>query len=347
MRSRLLCLMAFAVAAIAPPRAISFTAADGRFTCEKCHQEQMERPSRMATASARAEDSTILRTRGFLDRQLGSFHQQVAIDHGRAIYTVSNGTVSLRTELAWAIGSGTMGQAFLYREDGRWFETQVTYYGAIHGLDLQLGGTSATDMASAVGRQLSDHEVRGCFRCHATASGDPLAANSDLIPGVKCLACHAPAAVHIQNAKIGKFVLPPPPPASLSAGAASQLCGKCHRTWENVISNGPHGRDNVRFQPYRLANSKCYNPNDPRISCVACHDPHHPVETSIAAYDSKCLACHAQRSSQRHRGMMPACRVARSSCASCHMPRYKLPQTQESFADHWIRIVRPNEPYPD
>ena len=31
---------------------------------------------------------------------------------------------------------------------------------------------------------------------------------------------------------------------------------------------------NVRFQPYRLTESKCYDPDDARISCLACHDPH-------------------------------------------------------------------------
>lgn len=346
MRSRLLRLIAVLLPALLSAWSAAGSAPDARFACQNCHQEEMKRPSPMVIASAPAEASEILR-RHPLDRQLGPFRQHIEIENGEAIYTITQGAVSLRKELAWAVGSGIMGQAFLYRENGRWFETQVTYYGAIDGLDRQLGGTPATDIASATGRQLSDREVRGCFSCHATAAGDPLTANSDVTPGVQCVACHAPAAMHMQNARIGRLVLPPPRSAVLTAGSVSQLCGRCHRTWENVISNGPHGRDNVRFQPYRIANSRCYNPSDARISCVACHDPHHPVETSIAAYDSKCLACHAQRGSQPHSGMMPACRVARSNCASCHMPRYKLPQTQESFADHWIRIVRPNERYPD
>ena len=31
---------------------------------------------------------------------------------------------------------------------------------------------------------------------------------------------------------------------------------------------------------------------DPRITCIACHNPHQPLVHSTAAYDIKCLACH-------------------------------------------------------
>ena len=33
------------------------------------------------------------------------------------------------------------------------------------------------------------------------------------------------------------------------------------------------GVANVRFQPYRLISSKCYDAEDSRIRCTACHDP--------------------------------------------------------------------------
>ncbi len=67
--------------------------------------------------------------------------------------------------------------------------------------------------------------------------------------------------------------------AALSAEDMSELCGRCHRTWSQIALNGPRGVNNVRFQPYRLANSKCYDAADRRIRCTACHDPHAPVET--------------------------------------------------------------------
>ena len=43
---------------------------------------------------------------------------------------------------------------------------------------------------------------------------------------------------------------------------------------------------NVRFQPYRITNSKCFDADDRRIACTACHDPHSELLKTPAAYDS-------------------------------------------------------------
>jgi hypothetical protein len=126
---------------------------------------------------------------------------------------------------------------------------------------------------------------------------------------------------------------------ALGAEEISELCGKCHRTWSDIATNGPRGVENVRFQGYRLTNSKCYNVSDRRISCVACHDPHREVERSSAAYDSKCTACHGQTAH--------ACPTGKRDCAGCHMPKFEIPGSHHRFSDHQIRIVRANETYPN
>jgi len=54
------------------------------------------------------------------------------------------------------------------------------------------------------------------------------------------------------------------------------------------------GINNVRFQPYRIFNSKCYS-DDRRISCISCHNPHEPLKQDAAFYDAKCLACHQSK----------------------------------------------------
>jgi hypothetical protein len=101
----------------------------------------------------------------------------------------------------------------------------------------------------------------------------------------------------------------------------------------------------VRFQPYRLANSHCFDGADPRISCVACHDPHQKVSHDPAYYDQKCLACHSATAllAPPH---AKVCSVAKSNCSSCHMPRVPFPGGHFIFTDHDIRIVKAGEPYP-
>ena len=102
------------------------------------------------------------------------------------------------------------------------------------------------------------------------------------------------------------------------------------------------GIGNVRFQPYRLAGSKCYDADDPRISCLACHDPHRELVNEISSYDNKCLACHGGGKAGAKR-----CPVAKAKCVSCHMPKTELPGAHYKFSDHRIRIVKAHEKYPE
>lgn len=134
----------------------------------------------------------------------------------------------------------------------------------------------------------------------------------------------------------------PPRLKQLSAEQISNFCGQCHRSWETVVRDGLQGEINVRFQPYRLANSKCFDGSDPRISCIACHDPHQNLAHEETSYDAKCLACHGTSAARPK-----PCPIAKSGCVSCHMPKISLPGGHQVFTDHDIRIEHANEPYPN
>jgi hypothetical protein len=64
---------------------------------------------------------------------------------------------------------------------------------------------------------------------------------------------------------------------------------------------------------------------DPRISCIACHDPHKDLVTDTAAYDVKCLTCHTLKGAapdEKSHTTARACPVQKNNCAS-HMPEVK------------------------
>jgi len=104
------------------------------------------------------------------------------------------------------------------------------------------------------------------------------------------------------------------------------------------------GLNNLRYQPYRIFSSRGHS-GDPRISCVACHDPHDKLAEDAAFYDSKCLACHLTTRGQAKTALRsaPACPVSKQQCTTCHMPKIELPGAHGKFTDHWIRIVKPGE----
>jgi hypothetical protein len=96
----------------------------------------------------------------------------------------------------------------------------------------------------------------------------------------------------------------------------------------------------IRFQPYRLTESKCYDADDARISCLACHDPHRAVDSKAVDYDSS--ASPATPAARPLRRLV----ASTTNCASCPMPKLELPGGHHKFTDHRIRIVRANEPFP-
>jgi len=201
---------------------------------------------------------------------------------------------------------------------------------------------------------MGTEETQLCFGCHTTASTtkgqfDPTA----LVPGVACESCHGPGLNHVAAASTGSAdsnesqILNP---GRLDRVDSVDFCGACHRTSKDIESGGKLGIFNVRFAPYRLEKSQCWKQGDNRITCLACHDPHKPLAHDSGSYDSACLRCHAAAAppeSPKPTTGPVACSVATKDCVTCHMPKYEPPRMHSSFTDHWIRVVRAREPYPE
>jgi hypothetical protein len=329
--------------------------AASRQDCVACHR--MQALSQPATSMGHALENVasceILRAYPKLEVQVGSYSYQIAREGDRSLYTVTNGKDTIATPIAWAFGLGSAGQTYVYQWKGGWYESRVSFYKQLHGLDLTMGATNTIphNIEEAAGRLMYLKEAGECFNCHATNALHGGQVDTDrLTPGVMCERCHGPSDKHIAALKSGRVQEAAMPHLEkMHTEEISDFCGECHRTWSQITKDGPHNINNVRFQPYRLTNSKCYDTSDPRISCVACHDPHREVERATAYYDCKCLACHAggQTSLAGSIGRAKPCRAATKGCVTCHMPTYEIPGLHNLFTDHQIRIVKPGEPYPE
>ncbi len=286
--------------------------------------------------------------------------------NGQSRYTVSDGTRSIAIPILWSLGA--QAQTWVLERDGKLYESQVSYYPSVDGLEITTGDNRRhpANLDEAVGRLMSDEEAKQCFGCHATnAVADHKLNLAAATPGLTCEHCHLGASAHMAGILQGDLSSTPPSLGKLSAEDTSNFCGQCHRTWETVVRNHWRGQADARFQPYRLANSKCFDGADRRISCVACHDPHQKlVRDSPAYYDAKCLACHAPLlpaasaspsvaaiATAANAATAPAhgkvCPVATSNCVSCHMPKVALPNGLVHFSDHQIRIAKQGEPFPN
>ena len=104
----------------------------------------------------------------------------------------------------------------------------------------------------------------------------------------------------------------------------------------------------IRFQPYRLELSKCWGKTgDARITCIACHDPHTPLNRDLASYDKHCLQCHTKVASKTtSAGAAKSCPKATQQCVTCHMQKVEVASMHGQFTDHDIRIVRLGEAFP-
>ena len=334
----------------------------GTESCAACHKQIVEEQQKtsMARAASKAEDTEVLRSSPTISLSASQFQTAITREREGSTYTVAQGGNSMSGPILWSMGDGLMGETFILRFSGNLYESQLTYFPSIHSLDLTPGHSPAApqDLEHAFGTLQSPDIAQHCFACHTTASSlrnefDPAHAT----PGITCEACHGPGAGHVkamqanQSEKGQEAILDP---GVFSPVEMVDFCGACHRAPMDVISAKDFVPINVRFQPYRLSKSRCFAKPDPRITCVACHDPHQQVVRDTEFYDAKCLACHASRAinvthtgpASRAADKAPACKVQSSHCVTCHMPRYKVPQMHGSFTDHDIRIVRPGEPYP-
>ena len=329
----------------------------GTPACARCHSKkavtQLTTP--MAHALSPAADSDVIREHAPISQKVGPYTYTISRGDKEINYSVSDGTKSISKQLLWAFGLGNKGQTYVYQQDGIFYESRMSFYKTLQGLDLTTGhsGETPRNLESALGRVIDPDTTRRCFGCHATASTtssgfDP----AHLTPGVTCEACHGPGAKHValmddEKTEQGRAAIFNP--RLLNAVALVDFCGACHRTWSDVYEMGATGVANSRFQPYRLENSRCWGDGDARLTCIACHDPHQPLVHDAGAYDGKCLACHVtgppEKVSPDHPGH--PCPVAKKDCITCHMPRVVIPRMHAPFTDHRIRIVRLGDSYPD
>lgn len=331
----------------------------GSSACQQCHAEkastQLMTP--MAGASYRSAVGPWGAKPTSTTDRIGPYFYHAVPQADDPKMIVGSGNQSISADIAWTFGAGVLGQTFILENNGKLYDSQISSFRGLQGgMAITPAHKTAKlgDWDSALGEKLTPKTAPRCFGCHTTTSTmkgqfDPEHAK----PGITCESCHGPGLAHVVAANMkmtedaAALIFNP---RSLSPVESVDFCGACHTTSADVVESSMFVPSNVRFPPYRLEKSMCWGVRgDQQLVCFACHDPHKPLVQEASFYDQRCLSCHSLQRSQSpdQSGAAPGvCPKATANCTTCHMPKYEVPEMHGKFTDHYIRIVRPGEPYP-
>lgn len=250
--------------------------------------------------------------------------------------------------LDFAFGSGVMGVSYVSMLEGRnVVEMKMSYFPAEHRWRVTPGQTMGNEAAAGNLGNLA--QSRRCLGCHIIAMSKNTSVPRPEFYGVGCESCHGPGREHIAAVKNGSKDIQMADLKHLGATETNTLCGKCHRTAEDVVGT-PRESMTFRFQPYGLMKSRCFLESGDRLSCQNCHDAHANVAKDVTVYERACLTCHGGSqigpSAAATQGHGKVCPVnPTTGCIPCHMPQRDVLSTRDghlgmSMTEHLIAVYK-------
>ncbi len=267
------------------------------------------------------------------------------------------------------IGSGRIGQTYLYWKNDHLLQLPVSYW---VDLDAWVNSPGYRDGTTNFERPV----VSRCLECHLTYV-EPVASPqpenhykpATLLLGISCERCHGPARRHVESMTAGKPEVALVNLANLNRERQIEVCASCHggrrfplttpfsytpgEPLDKYLRRDPaspsatadvHGN-----QVALLQMSRCYQ-SSPDLVCSTCHDVHQ-TQRDIAAFSTRCLKCHQPQSC----GQFPKLQdTILGGCVHCHMPVQPSKliisnsngrQTRAMVRSHWIKIY-PELPAP-
>ena len=276
------------------PMSQSFNAVGEARAIEVCPAEQIEIAGPRQYRVTREGDNVV-------------HHELLRAEDGGLIYDQGEA-------VAFAVGSGKQGRAYLINRDGVLYQSPLGWYSGAGRWDLSPG--YAPESHNRFQRRIGD----GCLYCHvgraATSGVDRYQPPFFPEPSIGCERCHGPGGEHVafqlrraERAAGGTDpadaddpqVDPIVNPAKLDVARREDVCNQCHLQGKHVIRR--FGREFFDFRPgdrledvfvvltgedrlddqgrhqvvshvEQMRSSRCYIGSDQAMGCTSCHDPH-------------------------------------------------------------------------
>jgi hypothetical protein len=278
------------------------------------------------------------------------------------------GVSAERTErISVVIGSGRVGQTYLYWKNNLLFQLPVSYW-----TDL---GTWVNSPGYRDGEVKFERPVvPRCLECHlsyAVPTNDLAASNEykpeSLVFGISCERCHGPGLAHVKslaskNEGDGMLRF-----GELTRERQMDVCAQCHggrrfpltaafsyipgepldKYYVRDPSNAGAVADVHGNQVALLQASRCYQ-SSAALVCSTCHDVHQ-TQRDAAAFSVRCRECHKPENCGKYEKLHD--RIV-TNCVDCHMPvqASKLivsssngKKTRAMVRTHWIKIYDQTE----
>ena len=213
----------------------------GNQECLKCHTEKQQLDTPMAHAILKPADSKMLDEFPPKPFKNGDYTYEIKKQGDKVIYTVSDGKTTSVFPVLYSFGEGRKGQVYIFKYKDVLYESRVTLYRGIKGLDITIAQPqqTPTTLESAIGREIPAAEAQSCFSCHSTGSISEGKFQPEKVgEAVSCEACHGPGDNHIKAVITGD-------PKNLEIFNPSHLtpiqqtqdfCGACHIGFEQVLN---------------------------------------------------------------------------------------------------------------
>jgi hypothetical protein len=128
----------------------------GDKVCAECHKSKAtsQSQSSMGMAMESIRDSKILTENQKMSFRSGPYSYEITRKGDQSFYTVTDGKETISLPILFAFGQGKAGQTYVLQYDGAYYESLVSFYNEIKGLDFTLGAPRdvPTSLLGALGR---------------------------------------------------------------------------------------------------------------------------------------------------------------------------------------------------